>query len=245
MLRLLRALFLLLLASSVASKKASTIHKSSHAASKRASTTATTSSVASTASPPPAASVEITSINTTGTGCPSNEVSISLSTDLTTVTLGFDEFDAYIGPGVNASLHTLWCLVRLAVRYPSGYTFSVLDSTYHGFAQLDAGVTGSFASVYAFLNADTGALLAAYANVTTVTALVGGGNLTTGVVYTVEEIIPTAKVIKSPCGQTVDLLVLTTISLTSTDPDAEGELTDDDATFDFTQGVGVGWATCS
>jgi hypothetical protein len=204
-------------------------------------------------------------VSTSGTGCPQNEVSISISDDRTAVTLGFDEFNTYIGPGVAASQNDKNCSIHLSVRYPSGYTFAVLDATYHGYAQLDPGVTGNISSVYKFedgnnfaaLSGNNGATGASAASSSTSVEL--GSTTTTrrsntmmatvrdtsGEVYTETDTVPANEVINAPCGKLVDLIINTRIDLKSSSSAASGELTDDDATFAFTQGVNFGWRQCN
>jgi hypothetical protein len=66
------------------------------------------------------------------------------------ITYGFDQFQTYIGPGTKAADHSKNCQLHLNLKYPGGFQYSVVDATYHGFARLDAGVTGSFITTYYF-----------------------------------------------------------------------------------------------
>jgi hypothetical protein len=66
------------------------------------------------------------------------------------VTFGFDGFQTYIGPGTKPADKTKNCQLHLNLKYPGGFQFAVVDSTYHGYAQLDKGVTGAFFSTYFF-----------------------------------------------------------------------------------------------
>ncbi len=118
--------------------------------------------------PPPADEITINRASTSGSGCPRRAVSCDISPDRTVVTLGFDEFQTYIGRGRNAGDREKDCDIHLSLRYPSGYTFAVVDATYHGFAQLDSGVTGSMSSTYSFQSGNT-------APTTTNANLTGGG----------------------------------------------------------------------
>jgi hypothetical protein len=38
----------------------------------------------------------------------------------------------------------------LNLKYPGGFQYAVVDATYHGWARLDDGVTGSFITTYYF-----------------------------------------------------------------------------------------------
>ena len=97
----------------------------------------------------------------------------------------------------------------------------MVDSTYHGYAQLEPGVTGSFYSTYFFSQS-------ASDTTTTQTSISGGGIWAQGQVYTKADTIPTASYIYSPCGANGILNINNRIALTSTNSSAMGELTDDD-----------------
>jgi hypothetical protein len=240
---------------------------SSVTANKRADIASLAARAQSSSTPPPASEVQIKAASASGTGCPDNTVSVSLSTDLSAVTLGFDQFDTYIGPGVSASQSDKSCVVLLSLHYPSGYTFAVAEATYHGYAQLDSGVRGSITSVYKFEDSSfspltgtvggSGAQAASSSTSVTIGSSSGRARsrtpsrpetaaraTTSGVVYTETDTIPANQVVNAPCGKTIYLLVNTTVLLTSSNPKASGELTDDDATIGFTQGVHFGWKKC-
>ncbi|KAJ4389134.1 hypothetical protein N0V93_006596 [Gnomoniopsis smithogilvyi] len=184
----------------------------------------------------------ITSVSYAGSGCPSGTVSSSLSSDQTVITLGFDDFQAYIGPGTILTDRSKSCKLLITLNYPPGYSFGVVSSTYHGYAQLDVGVTGSFSSVY-FL---TSLLSTTFS---TSTSILGGGAYSGGTVYTQTNTISTSNLVLSPCGllglgSRAGLNIAKTISLTSNNASATGQMTEDDATFGTTQRVSVKWFSC-
>ncbi|OIW31411.1 hypothetical protein CONLIGDRAFT_653914 [Coniochaeta ligniaria NRRL 30616] len=181
--------------------------------------------------------IQITSASFSGNGCPQGTVSTSISPDKTVITFGFDGFQTYIGPGYNPTDKTKNCQLHLNLKYPGGFQFSVVDSTYHGYAQLDPGVTGTFYSTYYFSQS-------ASDTTTTQTSISGGGIWAGGQVYTKADTIPTASYIYSPCGANGILNINNRIALTSTNSSAVGELTDDDATVAFTQQIHLSWKTC-
>lgn len=158
------------------------------------------------------------------------------------ITLGFDDFQAYIGPGTSLADRSKSCKLLITLKYPPGYSFGVVSSTYHGYAQLDSGVTGSFSSIY-FL---TSLLSTTFS---TSTSILGGGGYSGGNVYTETNTISTSNLVLSPCGllglgSNAGLNVANTISLTSKNTSASGQMTDDDATFGTTQKVSVQWFSC-
>jgi len=182
--------------------------------------------------------IQIVSATWSGNGCPSNSVSTSISPDRTVITFGFDKFQTYIGPDVSPLEKTKNCALHLNLKYPGGFQFSVVESTYHGFALLEPGVTGSFFSTY-FFSQD------ASATTTTKTTITGGGVWAEGQVYTKSDSVPTASLIFSPCGARGILNINNRISLTSSNSKAFGQITDDDATVAFTQQLNLNWKKCT
>ncbi|KAK4224355.1 hypothetical protein QBC38DRAFT_18289 [Podospora fimiseda] len=181
--------------------------------------------------------IQIVSASFSGNGCPQGSVSTTISPDKTVVTFGFDRFQTYIGPGFNPTEKTKNCQLHLNLKYPTGFQFAVVESTYHGYAQLDKGITGTFYSTYYFSQD-------AKATTTTQTSIAGGGIWASGQVYTKADRIPTASYIYSPCGANGILNVNNRIALTSTNSSAAGEITNDDATVAFTQQVNLMWRAC-
>jgi len=181
--------------------------------------------------------IQIVSATFSGNGCPQGTVSTNISPDKTVITFGFDQFQTYIGPGISPTEKSKNCQLHLSLKYPGGFQFSVLDSTYHGYAQLDQGVTGNFYSTYYFSQD-------AQATTTTQTSIAGGGIWADGQVYTKNDKIPTASYIYSPCGATGILNINNRIALTSTNASASGLITDDDATVAFTQQINISWIKC-
>ncbi|KAK4184384.1 hypothetical protein QBC35DRAFT_58926 [Podospora australis] len=181
--------------------------------------------------------IQISSAKSSGNGCPQGTVSSTISPDKTVVTFGFDRFQTYIGPGYDPTAKTKNCQLHLDLKYPSGFQFAVVEATYHGYALLEKGVTGTFFSTYYFSQD-------AQATTTTQTSIQGGGIWEQGQVYTKADRIPTASYIWSPCGANGILNVNNRIALTSSNRTAIGEITDDDATIAFTQQLNIGWRNC-
>jgi hypothetical protein len=66
------------------------------------------------------------------------------------VTLGYSNFVTAIGTNTSPLDHTKNCQLHLNLNYQGGFSYAVVDAVYHGYAQLDQGVTGSFLSTYFF-----------------------------------------------------------------------------------------------
>lgn len=183
----------------------------------------------------PPSGITISGFSYSGDGCPQGSASTSISTDGTVVTFGFDGFQTYIGPGTSIKDHSHNCELHLNVNYPAGFSFAIIDATYHGYAQLDSGTTATFYSTYYFSET-------ASQTTTTTTSISGGGVWAAGQVYTKEDQTPTIQ--RSPCGTTAILNVNNRIALSSTDSTASGEVTDDDATVALEHQVLIQWYTC-
>jgi len=182
--------------------------------------------------------ITIVSTSYSGNGCPQGTVSTDSSSDKTVITYGFDQFQTYIGPTISKKDNSRQCQLHLNLRYPGGFQYAIVEATYHGFARLDAGVRGEFLTSYYFSQD---------ASKTSTTKMVatGGGALLTGQVYTKSDTVETASTIWSPCGSEGLLNINNRISLTSTDPKASGELSNDDATVAFTHQLHVSWRPCT
>ncbi|KAE8449235.1 hypothetical protein EG329_008402 [Mollisiaceae sp. DMI_Dod_QoI] len=191
----------------------------------------------STYAGPPPDKITILSAQSSGNGCPQGSVSNTLSPDRTVVTFGFDKFQTYIGPNAKQADKTKQCQIHLSLQYPGGFQYAVVDATYHGWARLDSGVTGTFISSYFFSQAAS--------QTCSTRSTISGSQWTEGDVYTKHDSIESTAVIWSPCGATGILNVNNRIALSSTGSSQTGELSDDDATVSFTHQVHVAWQPCT
>ncbi|KAK0656985.1 hypothetical protein B0T16DRAFT_400652 [Cercophora newfieldiana] len=195
-------------------------------------------------SPPPSNEVTINSASTSGSGCPRRAVAITISPDRTAITLGFDEFQTYVGRRFRDSDRDKNCQIRLNLFYPGGYTFAVLDATYHGYAQLDPGVTGSLSTSYSFVGGRPDRR-SGRTESTTQTTVSGGGQFEAGSTYAKTDSIPVTSRVRAPCGRNATMMIRTRISLQGGGSgDAEGMMTGDDATFALTQQMRIEWEPC-
>jgi hypothetical protein len=188
---------------------------------------------------PDPSDIQILSATWSGNGCPDKTVSTSISPDRTVITFGFDAFQTYIGTDVPVQERIKNCAIHLTMLYPGGYQFALVQTTYHGFAILEEGITGDFVSTY-FFSQDAEALSVSR------TSIEGGGMWTEGQVYTRQDEIPTASMIYAPCGGEGILNINNRIQLRNDgdNPDAFGSITDDDATVAFTQQLNINWQEC-
>jgi hypothetical protein len=179
--------------------------------------------------------IQIRSARYSGSGCKQGTVSTTISPDRTIITFGFDEFQATIG-GSSQTDQQKNCQIHLDLSYPSGFQMSVMDATYHGYARLDPGVRANFISSYYF-SQDAGAQAMTRSTIQ-------GPEFVNGKTYTKKDSLQTTSMVYSPCGANGILNVNNRIALTSSVRGAKGEVTNDDATFKFTQSLRVSWRRC-
>jgi Domain of unknown function (DUF4360) len=94
--------------------------------------------------------VNIVSMTHGGSGCPINSVGASFSTDYQYLTIIFDEYAAQIGQYVDSPKKRLFCHLVLQLDFPAGLSFALVDLTYRGYADLDAGINAAQTSTYYF-----------------------------------------------------------------------------------------------
>jgi len=113
-----------------------------------------------------------------------------------------------------------------------------MQATYHGYAQMDAGVTGSFISSYYFSQNAS--------NTASSKATISGPDYVSGQIYTKVDVVENASIVWSPCGATGILNVNNRIALTApSGSTGSGQMSDDDATVAFTQKVLIQWRQCT
>ncbi|XPS79929.1 hypothetical protein M3J07_011920 [Ascochyta lentis] len=112
------------------------------------SLTALASALPQTTSAPP--SFKITNVISGGTGCPQGSIDVNW-TDNKILPIYFGkEFTAAVGPKADITDSRKFCQLNLQLEYTPGYSFAVYSAEYTGFADLDAGVTGTVKSTYYF-----------------------------------------------------------------------------------------------
>jgi hypothetical protein len=94
--------------------------------------------------------VYIEGITYGGSGCKAGSVAISKADDWKTVTLSFDSYVASIGPGVSFVERRKNCNINVKIHYPSGYQYTLYQTDYKGYCELEKGVTAKQQSDYWF-----------------------------------------------------------------------------------------------
>lgn len=173
------------------------------------------------------APIKITPLTVSGSGCSGKSFSTSISDDGTVLTLGFDQYQTLVGPGVSGSDREKNCDILLSLRYPLGCTSGVINTTYHGFAQLSQGVSGNFPATYAVSPGS------ASGNPSPTTFSASG--FAAGGVYTKKDLVAAKENIKVANQQDVRLAVGTRIMMQAANAAVSGTLTVDDMTISITK----------
>ena len=99
---------------------------------------------------PDASQVYIAGITYGGTGCPQGTVSAAFTQDRKTVTMIFDQFLAQTGPGLKPTDSRKACQVNVDLRYPSGWSYSVMKVDYRGYVGIPYGFSALQKATYYF-----------------------------------------------------------------------------------------------
>ncbi|KAK3360644.1 hypothetical protein B0T25DRAFT_496618 [Lasiosphaeria hispida] len=170
----------------------------------------------------------IISATSSGPGCPSGTITTDLTTDSQTITVGFDAYQVIVGPGAPQNEREKHCDVTVRLNFPVGCTAATIKTTYHGFAQLEGGVTGIFAPQYSL---SPGQLTGGNPP----SAVISSAGFSNGNVYTKEDITPARVNVASVNQQNVNLVLRTRLFLQASNQTVSGTLSSDDATISITQ----------
>jgi hypothetical protein len=177
--------------------------------------------------------VTIRNITYGGTGCPSNTVAASVSPDAKAFTLFFDQFVAQGGPGTTARDSYKVCNLSIDLRFPTGWTYSLVGVDYRGFAQLDPGVTGQQRSEY-WIQGVSGRsiplrsdIFGPYAND-----------------YRYSDRLGLTSVVWAPCGMTRALNVKASVAVVGANSRRSGLMTVDSIDGEVKHVYGIQWRRC-
>lgn len=185
-----------------------------------------------TAQAPNPGEVHINNIAYAGTGCPAGSVAGDLSTDAKAFTLLFDTYAAEAGPGIPRSENRKFCQLTVNLQVPQGWSYSLLDVTYKGFASLDRGTEGIQTSSYYFQGA-TGQ------TATLETRIPGQYNDD----YEINDSIGLDAVVWSPCGVNRALNIKSAVQVRASGS-RQGLMTIDSIDGELRHIYGVRWRRC-
>ncbi|MEK2646265.1 DUF4360 domain-containing protein [Bdellovibrio sp. BCCA] len=164
-----------------------------------------------------------------GTGCPAGSASVTLSPDQTALSILFDNYVAEAGGGRRVDRKS--CNISIPVRVPQGYSVSVFQVDYRGFNSVPRGGQARFDAEYFWAGARGPRVSRTF---------VGPYND----VYTLTDNLIASAVVWTPCGESVNLRVNTSM-MAQTNPRGEQTLATVDSA-DITSGViyHLQWRRC-
>ncbi|KAG0644139.1 hypothetical protein HOY80DRAFT_177426 [Tuber brumale] len=178
--------------------------------------------------------VYIEGITYAGSGCKAGSVAISKSSDYKTVTLAFDSYVASIGPGVPFVEKRKNCNINVKLHYPGGYQYTLYQTDYTGYADLEKGVTAKQQSQYWF---------AGFADQKAILQSTWKGQYKNS--FTFRDTLAHEAVVWSPCGASTTLNIDTQMTLdNSEEKKASGLITTDVIDHKVKTIYGVRWRKC-
>ncbi|MGE0764773.1 MAG: DUF4360 domain-containing protein [Bdellovibrionales bacterium] len=85
-----------------------------------------------------------------GSGCPAGTASVSMGFDQKSISVLFDQYLAMAGAGTGLQLDRKSCNLAIPVHVPQGYSISVFEVDYRGYAAVPRGASGLFQVEYFF-----------------------------------------------------------------------------------------------
>lgn len=182
---------------------------------------------------PPASQVTIRSLEWAGSGCPPGSVEGSVASDAKAFSLLFSQYQASVGPGIPIGESRKNCNLLLRLKFPQGWSFTILNVDYRGYASLDNRVRGTQRSGYFFEGQfPSGALRS---------DLVGPFDDN----YEVRDRLGLDTVVWSPCGVDRALNINTEVRVNNrSNPRGSGLITTDNITGELTHVYGLQWRRC-
>lgn len=180
---------------------------------------------------PDPSQVSIQKIAYAGSGCRAGTVSDLMSPDAKSFTLLFDSYIAEAGPGIPLSESRKNCQIGVDMRFPQGWSFTVFEVDYRGYARLDRGTTGLQKTDYYFAGQSKSASLQSN--------FFGAVDRD----YQVRDTLGISSLVWSPCGVTRALVMNTQVRVT-----ARGQqralMTVDSINGELTHKYGIQWQRC-
>lgn len=94
--------------------------------------------------------VHIAGIVYAGSGCPAGSVAEMVAPDAKSFTLLFDSYIAEAGPGIPRRENRKNCQIAVDLRFPQGWSYTIFEVDYRGYANLDSGTQGVQRTDYYF-----------------------------------------------------------------------------------------------
>jgi hypothetical protein len=176
--------------------------------------------------------VTINNIVYGGTGCVQGSVAGDISTDAKAFTLLFDSYLVEAGPGIPRGNSRKFCQLTVNLQVPQGWSYTIFDVTYAGFANLDAGTSGTERSSYYFEGNPSG-------GVTLTSTLRGSYNRD----YRIKDTLGISALVWSPCGVNRALNIKSAINVTASG-NQSALMTIDSIDGELKHIYGLSWRRC-
>lgn len=99
---------------------------------------------------PPKDKVYIKDVHFAGSGCPPGSVSVAFSEDLSNVNLLLSKYSAQTGPKSTMVDSRKNCAINFNIVIPQGFTYTIFETEYTGFVELESKVTALQKTEYWF-----------------------------------------------------------------------------------------------
>jgi hypothetical protein len=165
---------------------------------------------------------------------------------------------AEVGDGTKPSDSRKNCQINLLLNYPQGFTYTVLNTQFRGYADIPAGYTGVQQATYYFsgrtytiqtdslylLPIDSLTFLESTVAQQATSTLEFDGPVTGD--YHTDKDVDLLSVVWAPCGQVLPVNINSQVRVTKNAGAAsgEGQLTQDSADGKVTWVAGISWKTC-
>jgi hypothetical protein len=194
---------------------------------------ATLSPMGSLAAPAAPAQVVIHDLTWAGTGCPRDSVASSVAPDRKAFSLAFSLYFASAGPGIPITENRKNCNLILRLSFPQGWSFTIFNVDYRGYALLDPRVSATQRSAYFFEGEFPSTALR--------TTLRGPFDDN----YEIRDTLGLDAVVWSPCGEDRALNVNTEVRVNNrSNRQGSGLITNDTITGELEHTYGIRWRRC-
>jgi hypothetical protein len=176
--------------------------------------------------------VYVNNIVHAGTGCPIGSVASDISEDAKAFTLLFDNYLVEAGPGIPRGESRKFCQLTVNLHVPQGWSYTLFDVTYAGFANLDSGTSGTEKSTYYFEGNPSG-------GVTLASTIRGQFNSD----YHIQDRLGIDALVWSPCGINRALNIKSAIQVDAR-PGQRALMTIDSIDGELRHIYGIAWRRC-
>jgi uncharacterized protein DUF4360 len=189
---------------------------------------------------PPPDDLKVRAVTNSGTGCPKNSISVSLSLNRALMTYGFGNMSVDIGPDVPPSEKMKTCQLHTTLESRSqAASFAVATVTYKGLAILDPGVNLAVFATWLFPDVDAVDSFSYTVNDT-------DGKENNILSFRGDTTVPPERRIWTPCADVGMFTMNVRVRLESANATGSGQIFNDDQFMEgFLMQVGLDWRECN